>query len=224
MNDITYTFNQTSKERKALVPSAMKRTNGSSLPSDLLTPAPQRKLNGPVHKYSLSEPMSWESFKAMPRDLQAEYLSDLHERFGVGSSTIGRLLFGLSSSGLSAHCISSGIKYPTTRGRISRKTLEVFRAWVSGDLNITEPDDLLTDTTEPVESVEPVEPVSSVEPVEPVSSVEPDIPTTRNTLTLATLHMAGTAEDVLATLRNFLTCEGRVELEVTINFKEENKQ
>lgn len=220
MNDITYTFNQTSKERKALVPSTMKRTNGSkshrcTLPSDLLTPAQQRKLNGPVHKYSLSEPMSWEYFKAMPRDLQAEYLSDLCERFGVGSSTISRLLFGLSHSGLSAHCISSGIKYPTTRGRISRKTLEVFRAWVSGDLNITEPDDLLTDTTEPVELVESVE---------PVSSVEPDIPTTRNTLTLATLHMAGTAEDVLATLRNFLTCEGRVELEVTINFKEENKQ
>ena len=220
MNDITYTFNQTSKERKALVPSAMKRTNGSkshrcTLPSDLLTPAQQRKLNGPVRKYSLSEPMGWESFKAMPKDLQAEYLADLYERFGVGSSTISRLLFGLSHSGLSAHCISSGIKYPTVRGRISPKTLEVFRAWVSGDLNITEPDDLLTDTTEPVESVESVE---------SVSSVEPDIPTTRNTLTLATLHMAGTAEDVLATLRNFLTCEGRVELEVTINFKEENKQ
>lgn len=228
MDDITYSFHETNRERKALVPSAMKRTGGSksrkcTLPHENLTPAQQKKLSGPVHTYNLSAPMGWETFKSMSKDLQEKYLFSLYDRFSVGSSTISEDLFSLGHDAVRMHCLRVGIRCPKRQGCLPAGVREVFRAWVIGDLNITEPDDLLTDTTEPVEPEKPVEPVID-DYVEPVSSVEPDTPTTRNTLTLATLRMVGSAEDVLATLRNFLTCDGEVELEVTINFKEENKQ
>lgn len=223
MNDITYTFNQTNRERKALVPSAMKRTRGSksrkcSLPSDNLTEAQKKKLSGPVHEYNLSVPMTWGMFKLMPKDLQEEYLTGLFHRFSVGTSLISEYMFNLDKESLYRHIVRQGLDVPRHRGRPSNNAIEIFKAWVSN--NGTMPEALLTNKSEPVEPVEIVKPVSSVEPSEPVKTGNP----TTRTITLANLTMRGTAADVVATLRNFLADTDEVELEVNIKFKEENKQ
>ena len=244
MDDITYTFNQLNRERKSLVPSARKRTNGSkshkcSLPCDNLTPAQQRKLSGPVRTYNITKPMSWEQFKTMPMDLQEAYLRYLHQRFGVTQQTISTVLFELSPRGLNAYVHKEGLDSVARRGdRDKPEGREALSKWVQdgGDAEPTT-EELLTDNSEPVEPEvpvmidepvmpdEPVEPVSSDEPVEPVSSDEPDMtvnPTTRNPITSATLRMAGNADDILATLARFIT-GGKVMADVNITYlKEEN--
>lgn len=222
MNDITYTFNQTNRERKALVPSALKRTSGSksrkcSLPSDNLTEAQKKRLSGPVYKYNLSVPMTWGMFKLMPKDLQEEYLTGLFHRFSIGTSLISEYMFNLDKESLYRHIVRQGLDVPRHRGRPSNNAIEIFKAWVAN--NGTMPEALLTNKSEPVEPVEIVKPVSSVEPSEPVKTGNP----ATRTITLANLTMRGTAADVIATLRNFLNDTDEVELEVNIKFKEENK-
>jgi hypothetical protein len=213
MNDITYTFNQTSKERKALVPSALKRTNGSrsgkcTLPHDHLTPAQRKKLDGPVREYNLKKPMGWEEFKILPLDLQEKYLADISEHFGVGSSRIATVLFHRSDMAIPVHCKRWGIRYPIKAGRISYEDQETFKLWAQGKTQWDA--DLLTDTTEPVESVKPV------------SSVITDNPTIRSALTSVTLRLAGERDAMLEAISSVIG-SSTVELEVTIKFKEENK-
>ena len=41
--------------------------------------------------YKLDEPMSWESFKAMPEDLQKKYILGLQENYGANDEMIGKM-------------------------------------------------------------------------------------------------------------------------------------
>lgn len=71
MND----FDFENMQKKRIAQGARHRVCGSkskkcSLPSDLLTAAQKRKLNGPVESYDMGRPMSWDRFTVMPRDLQ----------------------------------------------------------------------------------------------------------------------------------------------------------
>ena len=90
MHDFDYDAMQ--KKRIARGASHMKRKRkGCSLPSDNLTAAQKRRLNGPVSTYKLDEPMSWESFKAMPEDLQKQYILRLQENYGANDEMIGKM-------------------------------------------------------------------------------------------------------------------------------------
>ena len=69
MNDFDYDAMQ--KKRIGRGYHNMKRrTRGCALPSDHLTAAQLKARNGSVNTYNLNLPMSWETFKAMPKDLQ----------------------------------------------------------------------------------------------------------------------------------------------------------
>ena len=92
MHDFDYDAMQ--KKRIARGASHMKRGSKSkkcTLPSDYLTAAQKRRLNGPVSTYKLDEPMSWESFKAMPEDLQKKYILGLQENYGANDEMIGKM-------------------------------------------------------------------------------------------------------------------------------------
>lgn len=88
-----------------------RRTRGCTLPSDRLTATQLKARNGPVSTYNLSLPMSWETFRAMPKDLQQNYIDAIQSRFGIGISTISKGLFGLSGSGLRLYLEREGLKY-----------------------------------------------------------------------------------------------------------------
>lgn len=88
-----------------------RRTRGCTLPSDRLTATQLKARNGPVSTYNLSLPMSWETFKAMPKDLRQNYIDAIQSRFGIGISTISKGLFGLSGSGLRLYLEREGLKY-----------------------------------------------------------------------------------------------------------------
>ena len=92
MHDFDYDAMQ--KKRIARGASYMKRGSKSkkcTLPSDYLTAAQKRRLNGPVSTYKLDEPMEWESFKAMPEDLQKKYILGLQENYGANDEMIGKM-------------------------------------------------------------------------------------------------------------------------------------
>ena len=92
MHDFDYDAMQ--KKRIARGASHMKRGSKSkkcTFPSDYLTAAQKRRLNGPVSTYKLDEPMEWESFKAMPEDLQKKYILGLQENYGANDEMIGKM-------------------------------------------------------------------------------------------------------------------------------------
>ena len=96
MHDFDYDAMQ--KKRIARGASHMKRGSKSkkcTLPSDYLTAAQKRRLNGPVSTYKLDEPMSWESFKAMPEDLQKQYILNLQNTYQANDKMVGKM-FGKS--------------------------------------------------------------------------------------------------------------------------------
>ena len=96
MHDFDYDAMQ--KKRIARGASHMKRGSKSkkcTLPSDYLTDAQKRRLNGPVSTYKLDEPMSWESFKAMPEDLQKKYILNLQETYQANNDMLGKM-FGVT--------------------------------------------------------------------------------------------------------------------------------
>lgn len=96
MHDFDYDAMQ--KKRIARGASHMKRGSKSkkcTLPSDYLTAAQKRRLNGPVSTYKLDEPMNWESFKAIPEDLQKKYILNLQETYQANNDMLGKM-FGVT--------------------------------------------------------------------------------------------------------------------------------
>ena len=94
MNDFDYDALQ--KKRIAAGARHMKRGSRSkrcSLPSDNLTPAQLKRRNGPVSTYKLDAPMGWDDFKAMPVDLQKQYLTNLVETYGATNEMLGDMFY-----------------------------------------------------------------------------------------------------------------------------------
>ena len=124
MHDFDYDAMQ--KKRIARGASHMRRGSKSkkcTLPSDYLTAAQKRRLNGPVSTYKLDEPMNWESFKAMPEDLQKKYILNLQETYQANDKMIAKL-FGKSDVTVGEHRKRLGLK-PTGKSRMTRDEVAV---------------------------------------------------------------------------------------------------
>mgnify|MGYP006988867829 CR=1 FL=1 len=82
MTDAEYVFKKTDAERKSMGHGARAKKCGSkskkcSLPSDNLTASEIKKMNGECKSYDLAKPMRWDVFRALPHDLQSEYIRKL---------------------------------------------------------------------------------------------------------------------------------------------------
>ena len=100
-------------QKKNIARGAYHRKGGSkskkcSLPSDLLTPAQKRALNGPVTTVKLGQPMSWEAYKSLSDTLKKEYLEDLIASYQVNGAEIGRML-GVSVATMSRELRGIGV-------------------------------------------------------------------------------------------------------------------
>jgi DNA-binding NtrC family response regulator len=69
------------------------------MPADTMTAAEIKQLNGNVMIYRLGKPMDWETFAAMPADLQAEYIEKLIDRYGVTNTRLAGM-FGIDKDTL----------------------------------------------------------------------------------------------------------------------------
>lgn len=121
--------------RKNIARSASHRINGSkskkcTFPSDNLTPAQKKKLNGACVMYNLGAPMTWEEFKNLPVDLSEEYACGLREKYRVSAADLGEM-FGVTRMPVINHMTKLGYceRFLSIHGKRSRMTDEYKEAW-----------------------------------------------------------------------------------------------
>ena len=140
MND----FDFENLQKKRLARNAKYKKNGSksrkcTMPSDHLTPAQKRALNGEVQTYSLGRPMRWSEFKTMPDNLKKEYIVSLQQRFGVTDRCLAEM-FGVSKAPVAK--LRAELNIPTLYShkgeRMSKEQTKAWAEW-SGALRVEEP-------------------------------------------------------------------------------------
>jgi hypothetical protein len=101
-------FYEEVRRGKELAKGSRHRKNGSksrkcSLPSDRLTEKQRKKLNGDIMSYQLKQPKTWEQFKAMPVDIQQEFVMCLQSEFNIGTAQFAAM-FGIAKNTFWLHC------------------------------------------------------------------------------------------------------------------------
>ena len=82
--------------------------------------------------YSLNQPMSWETFKSLPTDIQQSYIDILQSRFNVTTSTISKELFARTGPALKALIEKNGLKYIQMKGKnMSAEEREAWEHWLN---------------------------------------------------------------------------------------------
>lgn len=83
-------------EQKRIARGAIHRKGGSkskkcSMSTDYMTQKQWKERNGPVMSYVMNEPIAWDSFKQMPKDLQEQYVKNLVEKYGATYTNLSEL-------------------------------------------------------------------------------------------------------------------------------------
>ena len=97
MDDSTYTFIQHQRETKSIARGAKAKRNGSrskkcTLPSDRLTPAQKKGLNGPMQTYDMNKPHTLRDLKLWPADLRHEYMRNIIDKYQPSNYMIADML------------------------------------------------------------------------------------------------------------------------------------
>lgn len=194
-------------EKKRIAQGARARKCGSrsrkcTLPSDYLTAAQKKGLNGKVITYNLSGPMTYSKFRVMPDDLQKEYLLKLRNEMGAPLTAMGKMM-QCSPETVRQALMRHGI--PTNIKRMSFESKLRWDAWLKGE-------QLNNDRAEaPAPAPAPSEaPVSEDKPA--------PAPYTSCALNRCDIQLRGTKDEILATLGTLLSCmgDGRLELRTEI--------
>lgn len=85
-------------------------------------------MNCPTYSVNLKEPITYEKFKAIPKDLQKVYLDEVFKNYRIGPSAIARM-FGISNQYCGKLLRDLGYSFPT---RASRKAEAAFAAFCEG--------------------------------------------------------------------------------------------
>ena len=191
-------------EKKRIAQGARARKCGSksrkcTLPSDYLTAAQKKGLNGKVSTYNLSGPMTYSKFRVMPDDLQKEYLLKLRNEMGASQTAIGEMM-QCSPETVRQTLIRHGLS--TKLPRMSFESKLRWDAWLKGDQ--------LNDRAEVPAPVPSEAPVSEDKPA--------PAPYTSCALNRCNMQLRGTKDEILATLGTLLSCmgDGRLELRTEI--------
>lgn len=108
---------------------SVKGPRGCTLPSDYLTDAQKRKLNGPVESFRLDKPLSLEEFRRLPDDLKKEYILGLQREYRASDIMIADL-FGVTNGAVWLWRRDLGIP-ALGRGKVATVRSEHIKAWVS---------------------------------------------------------------------------------------------
>lgn len=177
MTDEKYLFISDCREKKQTARSAgamNKKHRAVRLPSDYLSRKELKAMNGKVESYRMNDPMAWDEFKAMPQDLQRDYITLIRERFGVSDSAIARM-FGVSQTSFANKIVKLGLGKGKNCG-VSNKDKDGFLKWANGVKEVREE--------------APAEPVET----KPIQVV----------LNYGNLSYSGAADDILATVAALL--------------------
>ena len=192
-------------EKKRIAQGARARKCGSrsrkcTLPSDYLTAAQKKGLNGKVSTYNLSGPMTYSKFRVMPDDLQKEYLLKLRNEMGASLTAIGKMM-QCSPETVRQALIRHGLS--TKLSRMGFESKLRWDAWLKGE-------QLNNDRAEAPAPAPSEAPVSEDKPVP-----TPYMPCALNS---CDMRLRGTKDEILATLGTLLSCmgDGRLELRTEI--------
>ena len=208
MNDFDYEV----KQKRELARAARYRKRGSkskkcSLPSDYLTQKQLRERNGNVEYYSLNAPMKWATYKTMPDDLKAEYITSLANRYHVTQTDIAEMM-GVSRSYMvkEIHRLQC---WPFTAGKNHTAHKDIL-AWVKflGDFNRPATEDPKTGCPE----------LDTAREVPNGSECCSETKASNVVLTCGELTFSGRVSDVMARLESILGGNNRYTL--TIKFEE----
>ena len=160
--NLEWDFNKENAQKKSIGRSDRNRVRkhkGCTLPSDHLTAAQKRKLNGEVITMNLNKPVRYAEFKLWPKDIQEKYLNSLHERFGATRKDIC-LMFGIGPKTLSNFIEARGLDiFPASKG--NRLTdLQGWENFKKGLLSVSETPE---ETPKPKEPEKPVD-IPKLEP------------------------------------------------------------
>lgn len=139
MTDEKYLFISDCREKKQTARSAgamNKKHRAVRLPSDYLSRKELKAMSGKVESYRMNDPMTWDEFKAMPQDLQRDYITLIRERFGVSDSAIARM-FGVSQTGFANKIVKLGLGKGKNCG-VSNKDKDGFLKWANGVKEVRE--------------------------------------------------------------------------------------
>lgn len=93
MNDFDYDVMQ----KKRTARGAYNKKGGSkskkcTLPSDYLTPAQKKALNGPCTEMNRNQPMGWKDFKVLSDTLKVEYIKYLQDNYHANWKMMGQMM------------------------------------------------------------------------------------------------------------------------------------
>ncbi len=188
MQDETYTFIQTVRDRKTVAHSARYRKVGSksrkcTLPSDYLTAAEKKRRNSAVQTYTMNTPHTKKELDSWPVDLRTKYIANLIERYCPANKDLGEML-GVSETTACTYLRKLGLRNPIRPTRAQQLAFLRF--------------------CEPMPEPEPI-PVPAVEP-EPDTTVvmlappihKPAAPVTYDNIALT---FTGTADDLIRVIQ-----------------------
>lgn len=128
MNDAEYIYKKDVRDKANIARSSHNR--GSSrrrkcrMSTDSMTRKEWEKMNGPVSTVQLNEPITWEAFCALPKNLQQEYVRHVLANYAIGPYAFARM-FGISGAYCSTYLSALGIVFT---GRASQKETARFLA------------------------------------------------------------------------------------------------
>lgn len=115
MEDEKYVFFQDVREKKVTGYSARKQRSHCGkggrvkFPSDYLTKKELKNMSGECRSYRMNSPMSWNEFRAMPKDLQVAYIKAIREKYNPPVSAIAKMM-GCGRANLSRHLLNLGFE------------------------------------------------------------------------------------------------------------------
>lgn len=131
-NNPEIVFKQTIKERRGEASGASKKRCGAkskkcSLPHDRISRKRWEQMNGEIKTVKMDQPILWDDFKSLSKDLQVEYLENLKSTFNASIERIARMM-GVTASCITSwkrkHCVS--VKFPSGNKMASKEDRELW--------------------------------------------------------------------------------------------------
>lgn len=125
-------FDYENLQKKRTAQGAFHKKGGSkskrcTMPSDYLTPAQKKKLNGPTHELNLNQPLTWAEYKCIPTDsLKKTYLLNLMNTYKPSAQMLHRM-FGCAATTVTAELRRQGL--PVGKKGIKKPTKEQQAMW-----------------------------------------------------------------------------------------------
>lgn len=96
MNDFDYDIVQKKRVARGAFAHVNRKRGKCRLPSDYLTAAQRKEMNGPVKTYNITRPMPLEEFKVVPDDLKREYLRNM-QSYGAAATYLAETRWAVAA-------------------------------------------------------------------------------------------------------------------------------